>query len=138
MRLAGAVERSILERRSVDYLESALKKLTLALNNLRDDAVSIEDKESPVSAAEPPAGSADAAADAAQVDELRGLLETHNLEAVDRFAALSPNLRQMLDPLCFANLDEAIDNLDFQRGADVLRVALRNLGLVPPEPSVAV
>jgi signal transduction histidine kinase/DNA-binding response OmpR family regulator/HPt (histidine-containing phosphotransfer) domain-containing protein len=137
MRLAGAVERSILERRSVDYLESALKKLTLALNNLRDDAVSIEDKESPGSAAEPPAGSADAGADAAQVDELRGLLETHNLEAVDRFAALSPNLRQMLDPLCFANLDEAIDNLDFQRGADVLRVALRNLGLAPPEPSVA-
>ena len=61
--------------------------------------------------------------DAAGLEELKVLLETQNLAAVDQFAALSPALAAILDAARFESLQRAVDDLDFQTGADLLRDA---------------
>jgi hypothetical protein len=59
--------------------------------------------------------------DSAEIDELCALLEAQNLAAVDKFAVLSPSLREMLDMASFDGLHDAVENLDFQLGAELLR-----------------
>ena len=58
------------------------------------------------------------------IDELCMLLDHQNLAAVDKFALLSPSLTALVGALRFDRLREAIDNLDFQLGADLLHQAL--------------
>jgi hypothetical protein len=59
----------------------------------------------------------------AQIDELCSLLDHQNLEAMDRFAALSPMLAGSIGHGCFEQLREAVEELDFKRGAVLLRNA---------------
>lgn len=60
----------------------------------------------------------------ADVDALCALLECQNLAAIDRFASLSPSLSERVGAVRFERLREAIDNLDFQLGAELLRETL--------------
>jgi hypothetical protein len=55
--------------------------------------------------------------------DLGRLLETQNLAAVEKFASLAPALQEMLAAECFERLRDAVDNLDFQLGANLLRSA---------------
>jgi CheY-like chemotaxis protein/HPt (histidine-containing phosphotransfer) domain-containing protein len=128
MRLAGAVERALQENRSADVLEGILKKLAVSLCILREEAKVMWDNK--------PASGAVAHRSVTRVsaDELMDfgtLLETQNLAAVEKFTSLTPALEEMLDANCFARLRDAVENLDFQLGADLLRSA-------PPERLLAV
>lgn len=57
----------------------------------------------------------------AEIDELCALLDAQNLAAVDKFDVLSPSLRKLLDMARFDGLHDAVENLDFQLGAALLR-----------------
>jgi hypothetical protein len=72
----------------------------------------------------------------AAIDELCVLLDHQNLAAVDQFALLSPSLPGLIGAVRFNRLREAVDNLDFQVGADLLRQALRHghLDIRPTPP----
>jgi hypothetical protein len=75
-------------------------------------------------------------ADAAQLDELCALLERQDLEALEKFKALSLSLKGLLGALRFDRLRDAIDNLDFRQGLQLLCEArLKETQPSPPMPS---
>jgi signal transduction histidine kinase/DNA-binding response OmpR family regulator/HPt (histidine-containing phosphotransfer) domain-containing protein len=126
MRFAGTLERLLQEGRPAEKVEVGLKKLAQALTFLREESSQILEGDAQASAADAQPGCPEGSAiGVAEIEEFCALLETQNLDAVDRFTALSPSLRLMLDTQCFADLNEAVENLDFQRGAEVLRAAPR-------------
>jgi len=120
MRLAGAVERALQESRSADVVEGILKKLAASLCTLRDEAQALFNDNSA------PAAAAHRSVTSVSSDELEAfgtLLETQNLAAVEKFSSLAPALEEMLEAGCFERLRDAVENLDFQLGADLLRNA---------------
>jgi hypothetical protein len=121
MRFAGAAEAALQECRPAASIEEKLGKLAQALTTLREEAdIFLDAPERPgdVKAANPPnVGNAD-------IDELCVLLECHNLEALDKFSLFSPTLSGLLGAVRFDRLRDAIDNLNFQLGAELLREAL--------------
>src|ERR1700722_3229098 len=121
MRYAGAVERALQDSRPPEAVEGILKKLAAALTTLRDEAKVLSD-EVPLKTASAGGDSAnDRRIDTADLDELCSLLESQNLAALDKFALLSPGLAQLLDAAQFERLRGAVENLDFQIGAELLR-----------------
>ena len=68
------------------------------------------------------------------LDELSNLLDSQNMAAFERFDALSCWLREWLNAGCFDDLKCAIDNLEFSRGAELLRSALRERGFDAKAP----
>jgi hypothetical protein len=73
--------------------------------------------------------------DSADLDELRSLLECQNLAAVDRFALMSPRLAELLGVAQFERLRDAVENLDFQIAAELLRGQAP--GFMQPQVTVA-
>ena len=125
MRLAGAAERALQDGRSADAVEGILKRLAAALTALREEAEQhLADQSRPVSlgghadAASVPVASPPARADLAELCEL---LESQNLDAVEKFERMAASLRGVLDAERFADLHDAVKNLDFQMGAELLR-----------------
>ena len=57
----------------------------------------------------------------ADIEELYALLDSRNLAALDKFNLLSPSLSEMLGAVRFDRLRDAIDNLDFPLGAQLMR-----------------
>jgi HPt (histidine-containing phosphotransfer) domain-containing protein len=121
--LAGAVEGALIEGRPSEVVERALKQLASALATLRAESLpylkSGPAEENSVSAAT----SADFDQGAEAMDELRGFLDHHNLAAVDAFDALVPRLGALLSSERLGRLRNAIDDLDFPLGAQLLREA---------------
>ncbi len=121
MRLAGAVEAALQECRPVEVVEGLLEQLAAALGALREETASL--LETPPQ----PGASGDTTTpnspniDTAQIDELCILLESQNLAAVDKFAVLAPSLSGFVGTVRFDRLRDAVDNLDFQLGAQLLR-----------------
>jgi CheY-like chemotaxis protein len=121
MRFAGAAERALHDSRPPDVVEGILRKLSAALTTLRDEATVMldagarqgADRGAHVDPAPP--------IEPADIDELCALLEAQNLAAVDKFEELSPSLRDMLDISSFDGLHDAVENLDFHLGAELLR-----------------
>jgi hypothetical protein len=70
-------------------------------------------------------------ADPTRLEELRVLLETQDLAALEQFKSLSLSLSELLGAMRFGRLREAIDNLDFQQAAQLLREAHLMGSLVP-------
>jgi hypothetical protein len=62
----------------------------------------------------------------AELDDLSALLENRNLAALDKFNLLAPSLSELLGTVCFERLRDALDNLDFPLGAQLLRESRRN------------
>jgi HPt (histidine-containing phosphotransfer) domain-containing protein len=118
-RIAGAAETALQKDRPAEEVERILIQLALALTTLREEA-------QPWLSKPPETDPAAAAADivTADLEELSTLLETQNLAAVDKFSALSPALHQVLDAVRFERLRSAVDDLDFQLGAELLRKAV--------------
>jgi len=118
MRLAGAAEAALGEDRPDDFVEDILRQLAFALTTLRDEADLLPQE--PESSADAPTvcrplvGGAD-------VEELCALLECQNLAAIDRFYLLAPSLTGVVGRVRFVRLRDAIDSLDFQLGAELLR-----------------
>ena len=129
MRLAGAAETALNDSRPGDMIEAVLKRLSVALTTLRDEAEpmlrqrSEHAADAQVSARNAAATPYDSGAERAQIDELCSLLDHQNLQAIDRFAALSHVLAGLIGEGCFEQLREAVEDLDFKRGAMLLRTA---------------
>jgi PAS domain S-box-containing protein len=123
MRLAGAAEVALQESRPVGIIEEILAQLASALTTLREEAKPFfaEPEQHADSnagtASRPNIGNAD-------ISELCTLLECQNLAAIDKFGLLSPSLRELVGAVRFDRLRDAIDNLDFQLGAELLRETL--------------
>jgi hypothetical protein len=120
MRLAGAAERALQDSRPAEVVEGILKKLAAALTTLREEAKPLLE---PKAGPEPARNACIDAAriDHAGVDELCALLEAQNLAAVEKFEGLSASLRGLLGAARYDGLSEAVENLDFQVGAELLR-----------------
>ena len=126
MRLAGAAEGALHDSRSVEMIGGILGQLALAFNTLAEEAepfLRTGSEPAPITA---PGAADDAPMNRAAIDELCVLLDHQNLAAVDQFALLSPSLPGLIGAVRFNRLREAVDNLDFQVGADLLRQALRH------------
>jgi HPt (histidine-containing phosphotransfer) domain-containing protein len=136
MRFAGAAEVAFQECRPVDVIEEILRQLALSLTTLREESVvflarqPVRDSDEGAKVAnQPQIGNAD-------IDGLFALLECQNLAAIDRFVLLSPSLSELVGAVRFERLREAIDNLDFQLGAELLRETLlvgRQVGAKPSQ-----
>jgi CheY-like chemotaxis protein len=121
MRHAGALERALQDSRPPNVVEGVLKKLAAALTNLRDEAGVMLDRPPPQTEAARKTGPNGPRIEPADLHELCSLLESQNLAAVDKFALMCPKLAQLLDAARFERLREAVENLDFQIGAELLR-----------------
>jgi hypothetical protein len=123
MRLAGVAEQALQECRPVNIVEGILRQLSSALTTLREEAEVLlarqpePDADTGAKVANPPNISS------ADIDELCALLESQNLAAVDKFALLSLSLSETLGAARFDRLRDAIVDLDFQGGAELLREA---------------
>jgi HPt (histidine-containing phosphotransfer) domain-containing protein len=124
MRLAGAVEAALQDGRTMDVVERILRQLAAALTILREETELSSEKKLDRDADAvalvancPKIGNPD-------VKALCVLLECQNLAAMDKFALLSPALSELVGAVRFERLREAIDNLDFQLGAELLRQTL--------------
>jgi CheY-like chemotaxis protein/HPt (histidine-containing phosphotransfer) domain-containing protein len=123
MRLAGAAELALEECQPADLVEGILSQLATALTTLREEAERLLEKPEPDAGAggevakRPNIGDAD-------IEELCTLLECQNLTAIDKFALLSPSLSEIVGAVRFDRLYEAVDNLNFQLGAELLRETL--------------
>jgi PAS domain S-box-containing protein len=130
MRLAGAAELALQEGRPADIIEGVLTQLASALSTLREEA-------EPFLAE--PEQHADSSAtmasrpniDSEDIKELCALLECQNLAAIDKFCRLSPSLSELVGAVRFDRLREAIDNLDFQLGAELLRESGTGMKIKP-------
>jgi signal transduction histidine kinase/CheY-like chemotaxis protein len=123
MHLAGAAEQALEESRPVEIVEEILRQLASALTTLNEEAVLMLEQQ-PAAIAEPGVEALKSRdIGTADIDELRLMLERQNLAAIDKFALLSSSLAELVGEVRFDRLREAIDNLDFQLGADLLRDA---------------
>jgi PAS domain S-box-containing protein len=120
MRLAGAVEAALQDGRTMDVVERILRQLAAALTTLREETELLSEKQlerdtdAVALANRPKIGNPD-------IEALCALLECQNLAAMDKFSLLSPSLSELVGAVRFERLREAIDNLDFQLGAELLR-----------------
>jgi CheY-like chemotaxis protein len=124
MRLAGKAEEALEEGRPADVVEETLRHLAVALTSLREEAdlMFARDAERVVDTETESENLRNAGA--ADIDELCVLLERQNLAAVDRFELLSSSLSELVGAVRFDRLRAAIENLDFQLGAELLRQAI--------------
>jgi len=125
VRYAGAAERALQEGRSVEIIEGILTKLAAALITLKEEAASVlEEQQRQPGIGDGPATDG-LAVGMSDIDELSGLLESQNLAAVDKFAQIAPALKGMLDEADWTRLRDAVENLEFQLGATILRQVSR-------------
>ena len=121
-RLAGAAEQSIEEGQPPELVEEILIKLAAAFTSLREDAQpllcnAVTAEEARLGGVSPSPPASDEA-----IADLLALLEAQNLDAIDRFKAIAPGLKTKLGKVRFSQVSEAIDNLDFNVAAQLLRV----------------
>jgi CheY-like chemotaxis protein len=123
MRLAGAAEVALQECRPADIIEGILAQLASALTTLREEAKPfLAEPEQHVDSNAGLAGRSNIGNE--DISELCALLECQNLAAIDRFSLLSPSLSELVGTVRFDRLRDAIDNLDFHLGAELLRETL--------------
>jgi CheY-like chemotaxis protein len=129
MRLAGAAEVALQDCRPPDLIEEILRQLAQALAALGEEAaIFLKDPKPDANVKvtnRPNVGNAD-------IDELCALLKCQNLAAIDKFCLLSPSLSELVGAARFERLRDAIENLNFQLGAELLRETLL---VGPPESS---
>ena len=128
MGFAGAAEKALLEGRSVETIEAIFRQLAVALTTLGEE-VKVLLAKSPNRASRvvpPPPGRPRLMRQ--DFDELFRLLDAQNMAAVDSFDALSHALQESLRAERFVAIKHAIDTLEFQSGAKLLRSALRDGG----------
>ena len=124
MQLAGAAEEALEECRPVELAEEILRQLALALTTLREEAellLQTKPEQTEDTAAKPSESPEICSVD---IDELGVLLDSQNLAAIDKFASLSSSLSELIGAVRFDRLRDAIDDLDFQLGAELLHQAL--------------
>jgi PAS domain S-box-containing protein len=120
MRLAGAAETALREGRPADIVEGILGQLAQALTALREESDVMFEKH-PKRDEDIAAKTSNRSIDNAEIDALYALLDSHNLAAIEKFDLLAPSLSALVGTVRFKRLREAIENLDFQLGGELLR-----------------
>jgi HPt (histidine-containing phosphotransfer) domain-containing protein len=134
-RLAGATEKALHQGRSVDVVEGLLARLASVLTTLREEAATYLKRRAESDTTDLKAGSG-SEADTAQLDELCALLEAQDLAALEKFRSLSRSLSELLGALRFERVRDAVENLDFRQGLQLLCEArLKETQASPPMPS---
>jgi HPt (histidine-containing phosphotransfer) domain-containing protein len=130
MRFAGAAEEALSQARAAPLVEAIFEQLATALATLSDevDALLASSPSRAARAVTRQLGSPSLVKK--DIDELLKLLDDQDMAAEERFVDLSHSLRECLDAARFGSLEDAIDNLEFRRGAELLRSAIRG-GDVP-------
>jgi HPt (histidine-containing phosphotransfer) domain-containing protein len=122
-RLAGEAEEALEECRAWDFVVGIFGQLALALTTLREEAdVLLQGQPEPRADQNREAENSPHIG-ALEIDELCGLLESQNLAAIDKFGSLSSSLSERVGAVRFDRLRNAIENLDFELGAELLRQA---------------
>jgi CheY-like chemotaxis protein len=121
MRLAGATEKALNQGRPVDAVEGLLRQLAAALTTLTEETRSYSKQQVEWDASTATAALVHPDAGTAELDELFALLESQNLAALDKFNLISPSLGEKVGALRFDRLRNAIENLDFHQGAQLLK-----------------
>jgi PAS domain S-box-containing protein len=121
MRLAGEAEEALAQDRPGDIVEGILRQVATALTSLREEAELMSQRDAEVAAGTHHNPAAPPAVGAGDIDELRALLASQNIAALDRFELLSASLSALLGASRFAPLRDAIHELDFQVAAELLR-----------------
>jgi HPt (histidine-containing phosphotransfer) domain-containing protein len=124
MRFAGAAESALHDSRPVEMIEGILGQLASALITLGEEAEPFLRQKSTSTAFSGARHVNAPAVGGEAINELCLLLDHQNLAAVDKFALLSTSLPAIVGAVRFDHLREAVDNLDFQLGAELLREGL--------------
>ena len=120
-RLAGAAEAALKNERAAEVVSEILEQLASALVRLREEAAPLlQSERATAPSIGIPAGSS---IDVTDIDELCALLESQNLAALDKFGVLANSLSEVLSPARFESVRDAIENLDFQLGTELLRAS---------------
>jgi len=119
LRSVNARLEALLSQRS-GQLQSAQRDLSAIVNAL--PSMTRQPQAQPVGASQ---HSAPTALTATHIEQLHALLQSQNLAAMDRFAALAAPLQAAMGSEPFARLREAVDNLEFSQAADLLRALLQ-------------
>jgi HPt (histidine-containing phosphotransfer) domain-containing protein len=135
VRLAGATEKALQQGRPADVVEGLLARLASALATLHDEATPYLKRQADLETADSNADSGSKVG-TAQLNELCALLERQDLAALEKFKSLSLSLSELLGALRFDRLRDAIDNLDFRQGLQLLCEArFKETQLSAPMPS---
>jgi len=121
MRLAGAAESALMQERPGKTIDRILQQLASALNTLDQEADPYLRNQPQTVPAMASAKQLAVNIGIPELDELCALLDSQNLEALDKFSKLSPALSAILSAERFERLREAIEVLDFPGGAKLLR-----------------
>jgi PAS domain S-box-containing protein len=124
MRLAGAVEKALNQGRSAEGVEGLLRQLAAALTTLSEQSAPYFKHQAECKASAGTQAVPHENASTTQLTELCALLESQNLAALDKFTLISASLSDSVGPLRFDRLRAAVENLDFQLGAQLLREAM--------------
>jgi PAS domain S-box-containing protein len=120
MRIAAAVEAALEQGRPLEVLQPLLGRLTSTYSEMRDEAeIWLAEQTEREALSAKPAPRTDVGT--ADIEELYALLDSRNLAALDKFNLLSPSLSELLGAVRFDRLRDAIDNLDFPLGAQLMR-----------------
>jgi len=126
MNCASAVENAVRHNRSSEDIERVLRQLAAALSILREEGVPLLGYEPEVEI-HPVSDGFPHPSDASVImDELCSLLESRDFAAVHRTAEHAGSLRALLGAEAFEQVREAVDRLDFDRGAVLLRGGASN------------
>jgi PAS domain S-box-containing protein len=123
MHLAGTAETALEQGRSIDVVGPILGRLTSAYSDMRDEAQFWLARQAEREALSDVKTAPRPTIEAADVEELYALLDSRNLAALDKFSLLSPSLSEFLGAARFDRLRDAVDNLDFPLGAQLLRAS---------------
>jgi len=117
---AAVAEQAMNSADTPESVQSALNRLTQAFVTLINETQELRTALETTETTSDAANDTSEAIDEQNLCELRELLESHNLEALDKFASLAPRLRRTLGPDRFARLHHAVENLDFRLAAEVV------------------
>jgi len=117
----GAAENALQQARPVDGI---LSKLAAALITLREEAQPLLERQSGRTVETGTTRGDHPNIDNADLEELCTLVESQNLAALDKFTALTPLLIEVLDAARYDRLSDALGNLDFRLGTELLRGVL--------------
>jgi PAS domain S-box-containing protein len=143
-RLAGAAEEALNAGLAAEVVEEILRKLAAAITHLGEEAqpflhgraqADAVGSAALIPAASGLAGAAAVSGAVADIEALCGLFESWNLAAVEKFRVLSGPLEQMFDSVRWDRLGQAVDNLDFQLAAQLVREALTQRAAAPALPA---
>jgi PAS domain S-box-containing protein len=127
-RLAGAAEEALETGQPREIVESLLQQLAAAFTALGEEVQPMLDVNAAKVAMAARESSASPPATQATIQDLLELLDGRDLQALDRFTAVASSLSVTLGGARFAQLRAAIEGLDFEVAAELLRGAALTSG----------